>query len=94
MLELKAWSEMDNIKQKYPDGAVYKGQFANGFEHGQGSMTYPDRGYFEGRFRFGRRDGPGMFAPPSGPTERGTFKDKHVYYNFPKTLRFWSSKRK
>ena len=69
-------------EQRYPDGAAYKGQFANGFEHGQGSMTYPDRSYFEGRFRFGRRDGPGVLAPASGPTERGNFKDKHVYYNF------------
>ena len=69
-------------EQRYPDGTIYRGQFANGFEHGQGSMTFPDRGYFEGRFRFGRRDGPGIYAPPSGPTERGNFKDKHVHYNF------------
>ena len=40
-------------EQRYPDGAAYKEQFANGFEHGQGSMTYPDRSCFEGRFRFG-----------------------------------------
>ena len=43
-----------------PDGTRY-GEFAKGFEHGQGTKTYIEKGgqsSFTGRFRFGRKDGP------------------------------------
>ena len=69
--------------QTYPDGTKYDGEFAKGFEHGQGHKTYLSKegqSSFTGRFRFGRKDGPGTMVHVDGTTEKGTFLDPTEKY--------------
>ena len=42
---------------KWPDGAVYDGEFVNGQREGHGKYTFSDGGQYNGSWKDGRYDG-------------------------------------
>jgi hypothetical protein len=70
-------------RQVHPDGAIYVGEFAKGYEHGSGEMTYKDGSVYQGKYRYGRRDGQGVFITQDGVKTKGVFRDNEGYTEKP-----------
>ena len=51
---------------KLKDGAVYSGQFENGFFHGSGVIKFTDGSSYEGSFELGKFHGYGVYVNQDG----------------------------
>ena len=51
---------------KLKSGAIYTGQFENGFFHGSGVLSFPDGSKYEGHFVFGKFQGYGVYVDREG----------------------------
>lgn len=62
---------------RYPDGAVYTGQFVNGTRRGAGKLEKPDGSVYEGAWRSDKQHGPGRLTLADGTVQQGKwFKDQ------------------
>ena len=59
----------------YQDGAVYKGEWAQGQPSGQGLYTFPNGTLYEGEWRQGAMHGTGRMIDHTGKEWAGEFRN-------------------
>ena len=64
----------------YSNGDVYKGNFKDGKESGNGTMRYKNGNVYTGSFKNGLPNGQGTLTYANGTKQTGSFVDG-VYFN-------------
>ena len=58
----------------HPNGHKYEGEWKDGKQNGQGTLTFLDGSKYEGEWKDGWRHGQGTMTHPDGTVQRGTWK--------------------
>lgn len=59
---------------RFTDGALYRGQFADGLFEGEGSITYPNGSVYVGHFHRQLQDGHGILTDAAGNSYEGEWR--------------------
>ena len=66
--------EMTDGEMKFPDGAIYRGEWEDGLPHGRGDWRFPGNGAgYVGEFKEGVYDGQGEEKSSDGSVYKGKF---------------------
>ena len=65
--------EIIGDEQQYDNGAIYRGQFRNGLQHGTGTYTLPNGYEYTGQWVDGQIMGEGRATFPDGSVYEGAF---------------------
>ncbi len=65
----------ENSEYRWPDGAVYRGEFAKGHRHGEGTYTFADGSTYTGEWSQGRYHGVGQCIWTDGRVYKGEWRD-------------------
>jgi hypothetical protein len=86
---------------KYPDGAVYDGEWKDGQQHGEGKYTWSNGHIYVGEFRNGNLNGRGVYTYTDGAVYDGEWKDgrmhgkgKHTWSNGDMYVGEWENDRR
>mmetsp|Transcript_1814 Transcript_1814/g.2206 ORF Transcript_1814/g.2206 Transcript_1814/m.2206 type:complete len:178 (+) Transcript_1814:639-1172(+) len=60
---------------RWPDGSIYRGEFATGHRHGEGTYTYSDGSSYTGEWSKGCYHGVGQCVWNDGRTYKGEWKE-------------------